>query len=199
MNTCQFAFDVEKHQYLDLVTGEILPHVTGLLDAAGLTNPRFYTEEARVRGSEVHRMTTAYDLGAIERPLATDSPYKGWLLAHIAAMRVLRPSWSMIEEALVHPELRFGGRPDRAGTLQGVVSVVDLKSGGPEPKAHPVQTALQAILLAPEVKIPAEHIDRYCLYLKRDGKWKLTKHEARRDFAVARDLLRQFGSSQEAA
>lgn len=189
----RFAFAAAEHEYIDTMTGQTLPHITGLLQFAGLTpNERFYTEQARDRGSEVHRMTAAFDQGAIENVSAVVSRYKGWLQAHVDAMFRLLPNWSHIEEALIHEELRFGGRPDRVGSLAGCISVVDIKSGTPEKKAHAIQTALQAILVAPEVRLPPESIERYCLYLKPTGKWRLEPYRNRGDIFEAHRILARY-------
>ena len=189
-----FRFDADDHAYVSIETGEIYPHITGLLKSAGLVDSRWYTDESRDRGHYVHTLTAQYDLGAIEREdlLRVDSPYKGWLAAHCEAMSVIGPKWQSIEEPIVHAQYRFGGRPDRVGKVYGATAVVEIKSGDPEP-AHCIQLALQCILVAPEVGLPPETIPRYGLYLKRTGKWVLQSFpDTRKDFAKARDILKRF-------
>lgn len=188
-----FRFDAVAHEYIDIVTGAVYPHITGMLKAAGLVDDQWYTEASRDRGSGVHRLTADYDLGAITREdvVLVDSPYKAWLLAHVQACDILQPDWTAIEEPLVHPTFQYGGRPDRVGTLYGARAIVEIKSGSPEP-AHAVQLALQALLVAPEEGLPAETIQRYALYLKGNGRFTLQHFpDHRRDFARARDVIRQ--------
>lgn len=188
----RYYFDGNRHEYIDVERGEILPHITGMLERGGWTDPRWYTEASRDRGTAVHRMTADYDLGAIEDPREVTSAYKGWLLAHVKMCAAVQPGCEMVEQAKIHPVYRYGGRPDRVGRIFGAVAVWDIKSGDPE-KGHPIQTALQAILVADEVRVPAEHIVRYGWYLKENGRYKLEEHpNTRKDFAEARRLIRAY-------
>lgn len=186
-----FRFDDAAHEYLDTATGEVLPHITGMLDRTGWIDDRWYTEESCERGRQVHSLTAAYDLGAIADPRAEVSKYKGWLLAHVKAMNTIapRPEIHAVEEPSVHPTLHFGGQPDRRGLYYRLRGVLEIKSGGPE-RSHQIQTALQAILEAPKYGIPPEAMIRLCLYLKDNGKFKLEEHKARRDFDEARRVIR---------
>lgn len=186
----EFRFDALAHEYTDALTGEVLPHITGMLERAGYIDSEWYTPASQARGIGVHRLTADYDLGALD-PARCDSVYRGWLLAHVAAMNALRPEILAVEEPIVHPVYRYGGRPDRVWKLNGIVGVPDLKSGQPE-KSHPIQTALQAILVSTEVGLPAQSIARWGLYLKSNGKWKLVPHTDPADFHRAFDLIRRF-------
>lgn len=189
-----FRFSSSDHAYIDIATGAEIPSITQLLKEAGLVNDRFYTEESRERGSCVHRLVADYDLGAIHKEdlPEVNSVYKGWLQAHVAAMDVIQPTWLSIEERRVHETLRFAGTLDRHGKVYGAVAVVEIKSGAVE-DAHPIQLALQCLLVSPEVGLPAETIPRYGLYLKRTGRWTLQSFpDTRRDFAKAREILRRF-------
>lgn len=186
-----FRFDAAAHEYLSVDSGEVYPHITGMLQTTGWVDAKWYTAESRDRGSAVHRLTTDFDLGAIGRedlPLV-NSIYKGWLMAHVSAMDIIRPTWDMIETPMVHSVHHYGGRLDRGGMVYKAFSVVELKSGGPE-KAHAIQLALQAILASEKVNLPAETIPRYGLYLKSNGKFKLELFpDTRRDFAEARRVI----------
>lgn len=186
-----FRFDATAHEYLSIDTGEVYPHITGMLEQCGLVDRRWYTAASCERGSCVHRLTTDYDLGAIAREdLPTvNSIYKGWLAAHVKAMDIIRPAWQHIEEPMVSAQYRFGGRPDRVGRVYGAIAVVEIKSGAPEP-AHAIQLALQALLVAPDLKLPPESIPRYALYLKNTGRFKLeTFPNTRKDFAEAKRVI----------
>lgn len=188
-----FRFDAEQHQYLSIETGEVFPHITQMLEDCGLVDSRWYTDAARTRGSCVHRLTSDYDLGSIVREdlPQVNSIYKGWLAAHVWITDKVKPRWLHVEEPRVHPQFRYGGRPDRVSHVYGALAVVEIKSGEPE-DGHAIQLALQAILVAPELKLPAETIPRYALYLKGTGKGTLTAFpNTRRDFAKAREIIRR--------
>lgn len=197
-----FAFDANRHEYVDTDAGEVLPHITGMLEACGWIDDRWYTEEGCTRGQVVHRLTTDYDLGAIERPGEVVAKYKGYLLAHVAAMKIIRAEWRHVEEPLVSRAHRFGGRPDRVGLVYAAQAVCEIKSGAipaparpagsradPSANSHQIQTALQAILVSDELRLPAEAIQRHALYLKDNGRFRLIPHNDLRDFDEARRVI----------
>jgi hypothetical protein len=146
------------------------------------------TEESSERGRIVHSLTADYDLGAIEDPRSVVSSFKGYLLAHVKAMEILQLEILAVEEPIVHPVLRFGGRPDRAVRDEGEVGPFEIKSGEPT-KAHPIQTALQAILLEASLLVPAEMQKRQALYLQANGRFKLEVHPDPSDIRRARDII----------
>jgi hypothetical protein len=184
-----FRFDHAAHRYIDLATGRTLPHITGMLEAAGLVDDLWFTEESAARGTLVHRLTADYDLGALDVD-QVDGLGRPYLLAHVDAMKVLQPEILRVEEPFVHPIHRYGGRPDRVIRYQGVAGVLELKTAAPA-DSHPVQTALQAILVAPALFLPAESLVRLCLYLQPSGKWKVVQHPRHADFVRARRIIRE--------
>lgn len=190
-----FRFDAPTHTYWDLSTGEEIPHITGFLMRGGITDDLWFKDEHAERGRAVHSLCADFDLGALTDVAGCDSKYRGFLLAHVAAMQVLRPRLEIlaVEEPLVHSVYRFGGRPDRDIRFDGARGVFEIKSGAEDPRAHGIQTALQAILVAEVAGLPAESLVRYVLYVKRTGRWKLIEMKNRRDFDTAYQLIRQFG------
>lgn len=188
MKSIPFRFDAERHIYIAIDTGEIVPNITRMLHAAGLVDDRFYSEESCHRGHEVHRLTADYDLGALDLLDLKDSDYAPYVEAHIKLMGIVRPGWLHIETPAVHPRYRYGGRPDRVGMVYASRSVWEVKSGAPE-KAHMIQTALQAILVAEELELPARAVTRYAEYVKADGKFKVEQHTNSRDFDRAYEII----------
>jgi len=183
-------FEASSHTYIDEATGAVLPSITQMLDRAGWIDDQWYTEDSCTRGQAVHQLTADYDLGALN-PATCVTAYRGYLLAHVAAMAIERPAFRLIEEPLAHPTLRFAGRPDRAGLFHGVAGVLEIKSGLVA-RSHPIQTALQAILVAPVFTLAPEMLTRLVLYVKANGKFRIEEHRDRRDFDEARRILRCF-------
>jgi hypothetical protein len=184
-----FRFDHDTHTYT--VDGQEVPHITGLLEASGLTDTRWFRDEHSDRGRAVHRLTADYDLGALTiTETQPDTPYRGYLLAYRKAIQVMHPVFDAIEEPSVHPGFRFGGRPDRRGQMYGLQGILEIKTGVPDP-SHDIQTALQAILVEPIVKVPADAQIRVCLYLQRTGTFKLIEHRRRYDFDHAMRIIKQ--------
>ena len=184
-----FRFESSSHRYF--VNGQERPHLTGLLKAAGLVNDAFYTEESRIRGDAVHRLTSDYDLDALD-PSTLVSPYRGYLLGFVAAMRVIPHEWQRIEEPRMHPHYLYGYRTDRVGLIYRIQGVLEIKTTAAPCHAHEIQTALQVMGDSYEHPIPREDWWRGALYLKPDGKWKLIEHTHRRDFDDADRILAQF-------
>lgn len=195
-----FRFDNNRHEYIHIATGDVRPHITGMLQDDGLIDDRWYNEEACERGSCVHRLTSDYDLGALD-PADCNSKYKGWLLGHVACMAMVRPKWSYVEQPLMSPVHFFGGRPDRVGLMWDAWSILEVKTGsevtvqwqGRKLDVHGVQTALQAILVERLIGIPAESIKRYAAYYKDNGKFKLLEQkDTRAEFDKARSIIKRF-------
>ncbi len=185
-----FHFDRETHTYT-LATGERRPHITGLLKQTGWTDDQWFTEESRQRGHEVHHWTAMFDLGAEDLDSIEQSAYRGYLLAYVEAMKILRPTVLEVEVPHMHPLHRYGGRPDRVWRLRGALWLPDIKTGDYE-KGHPVQTALQAKLVEHPYKLPARMWKRGCLYLRANGRYKLEEHvNASKDFREAEKVIRE--------
>jgi hypothetical protein len=182
----EFRFDHVDHVYT--VAGRVIPNVSGMLQKTGWVDPTYYTDEVRERGRAVHQLTAEYDLGALDVSRLV-SKYRGWVLAHVAAMQVLKPTWDAIEEPEVHPVYLYGTRPDRVGKLYRVRSVLDEKSGLRD-KAHQIQTALQAIAVAWRYKIAPEAMGRFGLYLRSSGAFERVRHDKRADFDEAYRIIK---------
>jgi len=183
----QFRFDAASHEYLDLETGAVLPHITGMLQRTGWIDDTWYTEESSERGTAVHRLTADYDLGALDVESCV-SQYRGYLLGHVKAMHILRPDVVAVEEPIINPIEKWGGRPDRIIIVRGLRGVLEIKTGAPE-RSHQVQTALQAILEGFECGIPPAGLQRQALYLKGNGTFRLIEHTDRRDFIEAQRVI----------
>jgi hypothetical protein len=186
-----FRFDADLHEYFDLETGDIVPHITGLLESAGLIDTTWYTEEASERGTFIHNLTADWELGALHDTGEAGGDYRGYFLAYVLAMKTIRHKWEKVEVPHVHPRLRFGGRPDRVGRVFGARAVMELKTGPPN-ASHEIQTALQAILEEQHHKLPAEYQERYALYVKDTGKFRLVRHENKHDVTKAREIIGKF-------
>jgi hypothetical protein len=186
-----FRFDAGTHEYIGVDSGLVYPHITGLLQRAGLVDDRWFTDDASQRGQAVHRLTADYDLGALEQPHATTSAYKAWLLGHVAMMTVVRPTFLHIEEPHVSPRYGFAGQPDRILIAYGQRGTWEIKAAVPQ-RSHQIQTALQAILDEDRSGIPAEHAARWCEYLKPTGGARVVEHKDRRDVIEARRIIARF-------
>jgi len=191
-------FDHALHEYI-VDGGEVLPSITQMLVQSGEVDDRFFSEDSRERGIQVHRLTLDYDLGAIEDPRAVTSKYKGWLLAWAKLVELLeRPQWLHLEEPFTHPTLRFAGTPDRVGHVLKLLSVAEIKSGPHvrakrrgHPGPHELQTALQAILVASTLHLRPELVTRWGLYIEGSGDCKALHFKDHADVRRARAIIRE--------
>jgi len=185
-----FRFDPTAHAYT--TDAGRVPSITQMLKAAGLIDDTWFTQEACDRGTAVHDLTAAYDLGALDVESCT-SPFRDYLLQHVTLTNLVKPEWQHIEVPFVHEQLRFGGRPDRVGRVFGSQSVVEVKSGPPD-DWHAVQLALQAILVAPELSLPPELIQRFGFYITPE-RFRVEHYKDKRDFDRARKVIRECRTS----
>lgn len=182
-------FDAATHTYT--LDGCPVPSITQMLEAAGkVKGGRFYTEAGRDRGTNVHRLTLDYDLGALDLDDVV-SRHRGYLLGWAKASAFLAPSWRALEEPFVHP-LGFGGTPDRGGVALKLESVLEIKTGDVE-AWHGLQLALQAILVGHHWHIRPEAIARWAVYLRANGRFKLMQFEDRAELNEARGIIRKHG------
>jgi hypothetical protein len=188
-NVLAFRFDARNHDYINIDSGETFPHITGMLQQTGWIDDTWFTEESSDRGTAVHRLTADYDLNALDVASCV-SPFRAYLLSHVKVVSIMQPDWIAVEEPLVHPHFRFGGRPDRDCFVRHARATWEVKSGEPE-RSHQIQTALQAILLSTEAQLPPQSIVRYCCYVKPKGMAKLVEHINKRDFDEAYRVIRE--------
>lgn len=189
MGADDFRFDPKRHTYTDLRTGKVRPSVSKLLALGGLVNDAWMTEESALRGRAIHAATADIDLGVAVDPKAGER-FRPYLLAWQAALERMRPEFEAVEEARMHPRYRYGCTTDRAGVVYGRLSVLEIKTGEPS-KAHPVQTALQAILECDRWQLPPDMVARWLVYLKPSGAFELEEHIRLRDLDRAYKLIRE--------
>jgi hypothetical protein len=195
---------------------ERLPSVTRILRAAGLAPdygdvPEAILERARQRGRMVHAVCEWQDGGSVGPEPSLDAALDpGDVLAinreevapyAVAYSRFLAESGAeavAVEEALVHPDLRYSGRPDWVGRIRSasaervVLAVMDRKATA---DIHHGSVAAQCAGYA--MAYEALHggaVDAiYSLHLRKDGTYRLRSYEmgsAREAFRAALTVYR---------
>jgi hypothetical protein len=188
MESAPFRFDEATHEYSDQ-HGRIL-NITSLLLLSGWTDDRWYTDEGRDRGHEVHKLTADYDLGALKLD-DVEGTLRGYVLAHASMMHRLAADLWHIEVAAVHPHLRFAGRCDRVGRFLGFAGVLDVKTGQKH-KSHKIQTAMQAILAAPTIHLSPYDVARWTGYIRPNGRFIVEPWTDRGDVDEAYRIIDRF-------
>lgn len=117
----------ENHEYV--VDGEKLSSVSHILRFLGR---EFYFEinqdtvdRAAERGRSVHQACEALDMyGHIE----CDDEYVPYIRAYINFVKDHSVQWAEVEKRLYHIERRYAGTLDRFGLVDGVPSLLDIKT-----------------------------------------------------------------------
>ena len=168
------TFDAERHEYRD-EAGNLVPSVTQIIRTAGLSDPRWYNDRARLRGTAVHTAIQYLNEGTLDQ-----SSVMPEIDAYVRAYRRFIQQSGFIVQAF---ELRvynrahgYAGTMDLLGSLNNKTTVIDIKTG-----SVPVWTGLQ--LAAYAACIHCVH-QRFALNLTEDSVYRLVRFDDKSDFAV---------------
>src|SRR3989304_3846736 len=177
-------YNDEKHEYR--IDGQIVGNVTSILQAAGLYDDSFFTEESRNRGKYVHKACLYYLQSDLDEDTIPDE-YRGYIEAFKRFMSEsdCKPHLERCEIPLFSETLRYGGTPDMPCVLNGKESLVDITTGIFTP-AHSIQTAAYKNLLNHTDFIVSK---RYSLHLEKTGSYKLHEHMDRADEKIFMSCL----------
>lgn len=155
-----FTFDQDAHRYY--LDGVEIPHVTGILHAAGLTRSYDGFHEAQWRGLHVHQACEWLDLNDLD----WSTVYPQWV-GYVRSYERRKAQDGLVPRLIewqgYHPALRFAGTIDREyEPRNGIIPQLDLKTGAEE-DWHPWQTAGYYLLRG------VKEARRGCLYLQEDG------------------------------
>jgi hypothetical protein len=160
--------------------------VTALLNQH-FPRPAYITPEILERGRAVHELCYLSDE---QQPLDLPEPLTGYLRAWGAFTTAMNPCWSHREFCFETDT--FHGILDRAGVLNGRLTVVDIKCGTPPngvtPERTGVQLALYTMGIFPQT---AEKIQRLAVHIMKDGKYRVKTYDHPADFVLARTLLQE--------
>jgi len=151
--------------------------------------PKHISDAVLERGRRIHEWTEQLDLGMEPTP---PEEIAGWCKAYRRFGYSLSPSFTQVEynfDAGSRKDGAFGwhGIADRIGVVRGKRTVLDIKSGGPQPQ-HPIQLAFYALGLYPQSYLK---IQRLGVYLKSNGTFKVKTYSDPEDFMACHALLRQ--------
>lgn len=197
MNIAGLTFEPIEHVYH--YAGERVPSVTQVLDVIDETwrvDP-LVLRAAAERGVAVHRATELDDLGDLD--VDDLDPV---LLPYLQAWRRFRADMGFTvlhsESRVWHDGMRYAGTLDRVGTMgklsgrrSAKLQLLDIKSGTVWP-SHGPQTAAYAEAFQ---RLTSEKIaDRWCVYLRPDGQYRLERQEHPGDWStfLACLSIRQF-------
>lgn len=176
------TFDKTTHTYR--YNGNVVPGVTTILQP--LTNfdnvPPHVLQAASDFGTAVHLMCELNDLGELDVSSVDDA-----LIPYLRAWQKFsddhQVEWDAIEEQVYHQTLGYAGTLDRRGRVNGLATMLDIKSSVQlYPSVGPQLAAYQQASKAPT-------ICRMAVQLKADGNYVAKKYEDPSDWPVFCSLL----------
>lgn len=172
--TAEYLIEFAPDTHTYFVNGERKVSVTQILKRGGVVDDRFYTEQHRWRGSQVHLATAAEDQGQIAK---FEPMYLGYVQAwrKFKVERKFRPA--LVEKVVYDQLLDTCGTLDRLGCFgEGQIDVlIDLKTSnsGQIPAWVALQTAAYGHALNPKVIYR-----RMAVVLMPDGTFRVEPYPA---------------------
>lgn len=183
---CGYEDAAHAYSYAD----EQWPGVSTLLHFGKHVETKWFTEEARSRGTRVHHATLGIDYDCADS-LELASDISGEVAAYKRFLREIRPDYLCAEEPRWHKTLRFAGRPDRiCRRIRGFPGILEIKTGH-EADWHALQLAGYQLLH------PAGA--RWVVYLLPTGRYRLRRHDNPADYGRFMRTLNEYWKQQEAA
>lgn len=189
----RLVFFDQGHQYE--MDGERLPSVSELCRFIARETyadvAQYNLDRAAERGTLVHKACEALDVyGRAE----VDEAVAGYVNAYAMFRRDHVVEWRMVEKSMHHPVDRYAGTIDRYGTLDGVETLLDIKTSYTVHKRLAVaQLNLYRRMLEANGVQPARLV---ILHLQRDG-YKLVEMERRDDVPDALLTLQRLMEPQK--
>jgi hypothetical protein len=160
----------KPHTYL--LDGEQIPCVSDLCRFLSREiykdTPPWMLEAAAARGTAVHKATEELDrTGGV----MVDDDHAAYVQAYAAFLHDYAVSWELTETSLWHPEHRYAGTIDRYGMVDGIETLVDLKTTYRVYKPLCIATLnLYRMMLEARGRAVRRLL---ILHLKKDGTYKL--------------------------
>lgn len=173
----QLMFFDQGHRYT--LDGEELPSVSELCrfisrEVYG-TVSQYTLDQAADRGTRVHKATEALDVYGRVEASEDIAPYVD---AYLKFRREHNVKWNMVERSMANQREHYAGTVDRYGELDGVKSLVDLKTSY---TVHKCLAVAQLNLYRWMIEEEGHTVDKqYILHLAKDG-YKLVEIEKRDD------------------
>ena len=176
------TFDEKEHKYF--LDGRHILNITTILKLANLIDDRWFSEEATVRGSAVHKAILYSIQSDLEKknlhPIV--APYfEAW--EKFVNDFSFEPIKELCEKPQYHPDYFYAGTPDAIGHSKGRPWLVEVKTG--DFKTAGYQTAAQENF--PEIK--RLFVQRFVLKLNNDSTYKLIRQTDESDFEVFKSAL----------
>ena len=154
------TFDEAKHEYA--FEGKHIPSVTQVLQQARVINPSVYAEGCAERGTFVHKAIKLLAQGTLDWNSVPPevNPYVTAADGFLEHLQEAYFNLQTVEEPFASRNPWFAGTPDITAVVDGDLTVIDFKTGQPEPW-HRLQLAGYKMLTGATAAVD--------VYLKPDG------------------------------
>ena len=178
--------------------GERLLSATQVGKLAGLIDTRWFKPHHADRGTKIHKALEYFDQPDVDLDEENlDEAIVPYLTAYRKFIEDHQPRWEGVEEVMADTSLMLAGTIDRWGTMvvegsvNRVMAVVDIKTGGSAP-FHALQLACYQHLIIRHLQLTGKTtltssqypVRRYALYLRKRGTYKLAPFTDVKDVAV---------------
>lgn len=176
-------FDPATHTYR--IDGKVVPSVTQVLQEAGLIDTRWYTDEARERGQNIHTITELWDRGTLKTS-AVPEELRGYLAAWRKFLGDTGAEVVENECQVWNTLYMYGGTLDRKVIWNKCDWIGDIKSGAAN-AWEAYQTAAYAGAMPPDRPPPR----RFAIHLRPNGTYVPPREhkDFKHDFDVFRAAL----------
>ena len=162
-----FSFNKETHIYR--LNNKIIPSVTQVLQAEGITDYSYADESDREWGQAGHKITELWDRGVLDKRTVSKPLIpclEAWkkFLSDFKVKVIL--DW--IERPICSHRYRYGVTPDRLCLIDGIYTLVELKFASGIQKGTRIQLAAQKIAVTEYLK--TQRIRRWALQITKEGK-----------------------------
>jgi hypothetical protein len=182
--TPDLVFEPTGHRYVH--AGRTLTGVTEAIKGCGLIDDRWFTEQAVLRGTYVHRALEYLDQGDLDEA-TIDSALTGYVDAYRRFLRECHAGdVHLYEVPLADPVRGYAGTLDRVRHIGPHLAVMDIKTGDPQ-RWHGLQLAAYAELAKRALGMPM--LKRWGLYLRADGTYRCHPYTDRHDWDVFQSCL----------
>lgn len=179
-------FDNDKHEYK--INGVPHPSVTQIIQEAGLSGYSQCNQEAMEAagkfGTACHIGTELWDKGRLDMKTVDN-----YILLYLEAWKKFRKEFNFTPSAIewkgYHQKFLVPGTIDRVGLLNGVNSIIDIKTSVQFPKYLGLQTAGYKEIYNSNHKSKEEKVyRRYGVLLKPNGDYVLQECKDKTDWSV---------------
>ena len=177
-------FDEKEHNYfIDEIK---VPSVTQIIQDILPVDFRFVhpklLERAKNFGKAVHKATELNDKGILDG-LTVDEPLIAYLLAWQRFKEDFKVELRGVEIAMYSPKYMFAGTIDRVAVVNGVFTIIDIKTSSQISPTTALQTAGYRLLNKGGLEPPWPD-NRLCVRLTAKGKYQVKEYNDEQDEKV---------------